>query len=99
MEQEGRDDKKLVDEAAEDMRSDAEEMQERTEELGDLVEKTRGDWRSQQQDEAVPGAQPPPDDEAEHPSTDDEAEHPSADEEAEKPPADDEAEQPPSEPS
>ena len=64
MEQERRDDEK-TDEAVEDMRSDVEEMQERSDELGDRVEETRSDWDSKQQDGAVPGAQPPPDDEAE----------------------------------
>jgi hypothetical protein len=49
------------------MRSDAEEMQERSEDLGDRIEETRSDWHRKQQDDAVPGAQPPPDDEAKHP--------------------------------
>jgi hypothetical protein len=56
-----------LEEAVEEMSSDAEEMQERSEELGETIEKTRSDWRSKQQDEAVPGAQPPLDSEAEHP--------------------------------
>ena len=67
MEQERRDDEKRVDQAVEHMRSDVEEMEERSEELGDRVQKTKSDWRSKQQDDAVPGAQPPPGDEAEHP--------------------------------
>jgi hypothetical protein len=67
VEEERRDDEKLVDEAVEDMGSDVEEMQERSEELGDRVEETRSDWRSRQKENAVPGAQPPPDDEVEHP--------------------------------
>jgi hypothetical protein len=56
-----------LDEAVEDMQSDADEMQERSEKLGDRIDETRSDWRSKQQDDAVPGAQPPLDDEAEHP--------------------------------
>lgn len=60
-------DEENLDEAVEDMRSDAEEMQERSEELGDRIEHTRSDWHRKQQDDAVPGAQPPLDDEAEHP--------------------------------
>ena len=44
-----------------------EEMQERSEDLGDRIEETRSDWHRKQQDDAVPGAQPPPDDEAKHP--------------------------------
>lgn len=56
-----------LDEAVEDMRSDAEEMQERSEKLGDRIDEARSDWRSKQQDDAVPGARPPLDDEAEHP--------------------------------
>ena len=67
MEHERRDDGKLVDQAVEDMRSDVEEMQERSEELGDRVEKTKSDWRTKRKDDAVPGAQPLPDDEPEHP--------------------------------
>jgi hypothetical protein len=67
MEQERRDDEKLVDQAVEDMGSDVEEMQERSEELGERVEETRSDWGSKQQDDAVPGAQAPPVDEAERP--------------------------------
>ena len=63
MEDDRRDEEKL-DEAVEDMRSDAEEMQERSEDLGDRIEETRSDWHPKQQDDAVPGAQPPPDDEA-----------------------------------
>jgi len=68
MEQDRRDDEKL-DEAVEDMRSGAEEMQERSEELGDRIEHTRSDWHRKQQDDAVPGARPPLDDEAEDPPT------------------------------
>jgi hypothetical protein len=67
MEQERRDDEKLVDQAVKDMGSDVDEMQERSEELGERVEETRSDWGSKQQDDAVPGAQPPPVDEAERP--------------------------------
>ena len=66
MERDRPEDEKL-EEAVEEMRSDAEEMQERSEELGESIETTRSDWRSKQQDEAVPGAQPPLDNEAEHP--------------------------------
>jgi hypothetical protein len=66
MEHDRPEDEKL-EEAVEEMRSDAEEMQERSEELGESIEKTRSDWGSKQQDEAVPGAQPPLDNEAEHP--------------------------------
>jgi len=66
MEHDRHEDEKL-DEAVEDMQSDADEMQERSEKLGDRIDETRSDWRSKQQDDAVPGAQPPLDDEAEHP--------------------------------
>jgi hypothetical protein len=68
MDQYRRDEEKL-DQAVEDMRSDAEEMQERSEELGDRIEHTRSDWHRKQQDDAVPGAQLPLDDEAEDPLT------------------------------
>jgi DNA-binding ferritin-like protein len=66
MEQDRRHDEKL-DEAIEDMQSDADEMQERSEKLGDHIDETTSAWRSKQQDDAVPGAQPPLDDAAEHP--------------------------------
>jgi hypothetical protein len=56
-----------LDEAIEDMRSDVGEMQERSKELGKHIEETRSDWHSKQQDAGVPGAQPPVDEEAEHP--------------------------------
>ena len=72
MEQERRDDEK-PDQAVEDMRSDVEEMEERSEELGDRIEETRRDWDSKQEDDAVPGAQPPPVDEAEGPPGDEPA--------------------------
>ena len=68
MEQDRPDDEKL-DEAVEDMRAGAEEMQERSEELGDRIKDTSNDWHRKQQDDAVPGAQPPADDEAQHPPT------------------------------
>jgi hypothetical protein len=63
MERERRDGEK-VDEAIEDMRSDAGEMQERSEGLGKRSEESRSDWHSKQQDAGVPGAQPPVDDAA-----------------------------------
>ena len=66
VEHERREDDQL-DEAVEDMRSDAEEMHERSEELGDRIEEARSDWHAKQRDPAVPGAEPPLDDEAEHP--------------------------------
>jgi hypothetical protein len=66
IERDRRDSEKL-DEAIEDMRSDAGEMQERSQELGKRIEETSSDWHSNQQDAGVPGAQPPVDDDAEHP--------------------------------
>ena len=66
MEHDPQDDGKL-DEAVEDMQSDVDEMRERSEKLGDRIDETRSDWRSKQQDDAVPGAQPRQDDAAEHP--------------------------------
>jgi hypothetical protein len=44
-------------------------MQQRSDELGDRIEDVESDWRAKQQDEAVPGAQAPQDDEAERPSS------------------------------
>ena len=60
-----RQDNEKLDEAVEDMQSDADEMQERSEKLGDRIDETRSDWRANQQDDAVPGAQPPLDGDAE----------------------------------
>jgi hypothetical protein len=68
MEQDQPDDEKL-DEAVQDRQSDVEEMQQRSKELGDRIEEARSDWHSKQRDDAVPGAQPPPEDEVEPPST------------------------------
>ena len=51
-----------LDEAVEDMESDAKGMQERSEELADRTEKVKSDWRAKQADDAVPGARPSPDD-------------------------------------
>jgi hypothetical protein len=51
-----------LDEAVEDMESDAKEMQERSEELADRTEKVKSDWRAKEADDAVPGALPSPDD-------------------------------------
>jgi hypothetical protein len=66
MEHDHRDSEKL-DEAIDDMTSDAGEMQERSEELGKHIEEARSDWHSKQQDAGVPGAQPRVDEEAEQP--------------------------------
>jgi tetrahydromethanopterin S-methyltransferase subunit G len=56
-----------VDEAVEDTPSDVEEMQDRSDELGERIEKVASDWHSKQQDDAVPGAQPSQDEEEAHP--------------------------------
>ena len=69
MEQGQRDDEKL-DEAVEDMQSDVDEMQARSEKLGERIDETRSDWHSKQQDDAVAGAQPPADDVAQDPPED-----------------------------
>jgi hypothetical protein len=68
MQQDQPEDEKLA-EAVEDGQSDVEEMQQCSTELGDRIEEARSDRHSKQRDDAVPGAQPPPKDEAEHPST------------------------------
>jgi hypothetical protein len=62
-------DSENLDEAIEDMRSDAAEMEERSKQLGKRIEETTSDWHSKQQDPGVPGAQLPVDDEAGHPSS------------------------------
>ncbi len=53
-----------LDQAVEDMESDAKDMQEHSEELDDRAQKVKSDWRAKQADDAVPGAQLPPDTDA-----------------------------------
>jgi hypothetical protein len=50
------------------MQSGVKEMQPRSDQLGDRLEGATSDWHSTQGDVAVPGARPPSDDAAEHPS-------------------------------
>ena len=64
-----------LDEAVEKMGADINEMQARSTELGNHIEKTRSDWQSKQQDNAVPGAQPP-EDASNQPQSPDESEQP-----------------------
>jgi chromosome segregation ATPase len=47
-----------LDDAIEEMESDAKEMQKHSEELEDRAEKVKSDWRAKQADDKVPGAQP-----------------------------------------
>jgi hypothetical protein len=56
-----------LDAAIEDMQSDVDEMEQRSQTLGDHIDETSSAWRSKQQDDSVPGAEPPVDDEAEPP--------------------------------
>jgi hypothetical protein len=53
------------EEQAERMEEDAERMEQHSEQLGERIEDVQGDWESKEQDVAVPGAQPDPDEEEE----------------------------------
>jgi hypothetical protein len=66
-----------VREAAQGMESEAEEMQELSEKLGDHIDETRADWKRKRADSGVPGAVPPAEDAGEQ---DAEGEGPAADE-------------------
>ncbi len=48
-----------VERAAERMAHDANDMQERSEKLGEGIEQTRQDWERKRSDQKVPGANPP----------------------------------------
>ena len=50
------------DEQAERLEREADDMDRRSEELGDRIEGTRRDWEAKEDDPSVPGAQPDPDD-------------------------------------
>jgi hypothetical protein len=67
MEHQGPADEKL-DDAVEDMQSDAEKMKDSLDKLDDRIADTTSDRDSKQHDDAVPGEQPGPDDEAERPA-------------------------------
>jgi hypothetical protein len=49
------------EERAEQMDEQAESMEERTEKLGERIDEIESDWERKEQDPAVPGAQPDPD--------------------------------------
>ena len=51
------------EEQAEHMEEDAERMEEHSEQLGDRIEDIQSDWERKEQDPAVPGARPDPDEE------------------------------------
>lgn len=51
------------DEQAERMEEDADRMEEHSEDLGERIEDIQSDWERKEQDPAVPGAQPDPDEE------------------------------------
>jgi hypothetical protein len=48
-----------VDRAIDEMESDRDEMEERSEELSDRVDATRHEWHARQSDSQVPGAVAP----------------------------------------
>ncbi|HEX2415114.1 MAG TPA: hypothetical protein VHJ37_07855 [Thermoleophilaceae bacterium] len=50
------------DEQADRLEREADDMDRRSEELGDRIEGTRRDWEAKEDDPSVPGAQPDPDD-------------------------------------
>jgi hypothetical protein len=53
------------DEQADRMEEDADKLEQHSEQLGDRIENVQDDWERKEQDVAVPGAQPDPDEEEE----------------------------------
>lgn len=63
-----------IDRADHKMADSVEEMERRTEQLGEHVDELRRDWQAKREDPRVPGAPPPPADADRDPNTDDEGE-------------------------
>ena len=55
------------EEQAEQMEDEAERMEEHSEQLGERIDDIQSDWEQKEQDPAVPGARPDPDEEEEKP--------------------------------
>jgi hypothetical protein len=53
------------EERAEELEREAEDMEDRSERVGEHIEETRREWEAKEDDPAVPGAQPDPDEQAE----------------------------------
>jgi hypothetical protein len=53
------------EEQAERMEDDAEKMEEHSDQLGERIDDIEGDWERKEQDPAVPGARPDPDEDEE----------------------------------
>jgi hypothetical protein len=53
------------EEQAERMEDDAEKMEEHSDQLGERIDDVESDWERKEEDPAVPGAQPDPDEEEE----------------------------------
>ena len=53
------------DEKAQQLEREAEDLEERSDRVGEHIDDTRRDWESKEQDPSVPGAQPDPGDEEE----------------------------------
>lgn len=53
------------EEQAERMEEDAERMEEHADKLGERIDSIQDDWERKEQDPAVPGAQPDPDEDEE----------------------------------
>jgi hypothetical protein len=53
------------DEQAERMEGDAERMEEHSDKLGERIDDVQSDWERKEQDPAVPGARPDPDEDEE----------------------------------
>jgi hypothetical protein len=51
------------EEQAERMEEDAERMEEHADQLGERIDDVQSDWERKEQDAAVPGARPDPDEE------------------------------------
>jgi hypothetical protein len=53
------------EEQAERLEDDAERMEDHSDQLGERIQDVKSDWERKEQDPAVPGAQPDPDEEEE----------------------------------
>ena len=51
------------EEHAEELEREAEKLEQHAEVVGERIDEARREWEAKEDDPAVPGAQPPPDDE------------------------------------
>ena len=54
------------EEHSEELEREAEKLEQHAEMVGEHIDEARREWQAKGDDPAVPGAQPPPDDEEDH---------------------------------